>query len=51
LTQTRLRVEAVAADIDMERSAFDREVKAITYHELAIRQEDARWVATVVLDI
>jgi len=51
LNETRLRADAVAHAIDMERSAFDREVKAVTYHELAIRREDDRWVATVVLDI
>lgn len=51
LTDTALVAEAAGAALDMERCAFDREIKAVTYHELAIRQEGDGLVATVVIDI
>jgi SHS2 domain-containing protein len=51
LTDTSLIAEVAAAAMDLERCAFDREIKAVTYHELAIRQERDTLVATVVLDI
>jgi protein archease len=51
LTDTVLVAEAASAVMDMDRCAFDREIKAVTYHELAIRQEGEGLVATVVIDI
>lgn len=47
----KLRASATLADIDMERSVFHREVKAITYHELAVRQVPDGWEAIVIVDI
>lgn len=51
LTDTAVVAEAFGAAIDMDRCVFDREIKAVTYHELAIRQEGDGLVATVVIDI
>ncbi|MGB9625100.1 MAG: archease [Phycisphaerae bacterium] len=51
LTDTALVAQAAGAALDMDRCAFDREIKAVTYHELAIRQEGDGLVATVVIDI
>ena len=47
----RLLVEGEVAAVDQERSAFHREVKAITYHELAIREADGGFEATYIVDI
>jgi len=51
LTDTTLVAETVGAPMDMDRCAFDREIKAVPYHELSLRQEGDGLVATVVIDI
>ena len=50
-TESRLTVTAMTAPIDLERSAFHREVKAITYHELNIRAIAGGYEATFIVDI
>jgi SHS2 domain-containing protein len=47
----RLMVEAATAPIDFERSVFHREVKAVTYHELDIREVAGGYEATFIVDI
>jgi SHS2 domain-containing protein len=37
--------------IDLARHLLDHEVKAVTQHGLALRQEGKEWVAEVILDI
>ena len=37
--------------VDRERSVYHREVKAITYHELDIRQIPGGYQATIIVDI
>jgi SHS2 domain-containing protein len=51
LTDTTLIAEASAVKMDLDRCKFDREIKAVTYHELAIRHDEIGLVATVVIDI
>ncbi|MFQ5424626.1 MAG: archease [Phycisphaerae bacterium] len=46
-----LRVDAATVAIDPDRSVFFREVKAITYHELAIRPIEGGFEATLIVDI
>lgn len=48
---SRLVIVGETARIDPERSAFHREVKAITYHELDIRKIAGGFEATVIVDI
>ena len=50
-TESRLTVTAKTAPVDLERSAFHREVKAITYHELNIRTIPEGYEATFIVDI
>jgi SHS2 domain-containing protein len=50
-TATHLRVSAQALHIDTGASIYYREVKAITYHELAIREVPGGYEATVIVDI
>ena len=50
-TDTGLTATAHTELVDFERSALHREVKAITYHELAIRAIDGGYEATVIVDI
>ncbi len=49
--QRRLTVSGAARRIDKENSVFDREVKAITYHELAIEKISGGYEATIIIDI
>lgn len=51
LDDTALEVTAKAAPVDGETSILDREVKAITYHDLSIVQRDGHYEVTIVLDI
>lgn len=50
-TATHLSVTGTMRPVDMERSLFDREVKAITYHELAIRTTADGCELTYIVDI
>jgi SHS2 domain-containing protein len=50
-TPQRLVVTAEARPIDEGRSALEREVKAVTYHELAIRPVAGGYEATYIVDI
>jgi len=46
-----LEVKMRMGRIDRDASVFDREVKAVTYHDLEITQSDGRYEVTLVLDI
>ena len=46
-----LNVSGKAAQVDSKHSVFFREVKAITYHELGIREVDGGYEATLIVDI
>lgn len=46
-----LAVRASSAPVDLEASIYSREVKAITYHELAIRPIDGGFEARFIVDI
>ncbi len=50
-TPTRLRITARALRIDPDQTIYHREVKAITYHELAITEVAGGFEATVIVDI
>lgn len=50
-TTSALTATAQTELVDLERSTLRREVKAITYHELAIREVDGGYEATVIIDI
>jgi len=51
LDASRLAATCVLAPVDPDRSALAREVKAVTYHELAIREVDGGFEATMIVDI
>ena len=37
--------------MNLDRHQMDHEVKAITYHRLAVEQIDGKWLAEVIVDI
>ena len=47
----RLVVRARTLAVDEKRSAYEREVKAITYHALEIVEIDGGYEATIIVDI
>ena len=50
-SQSRLAVTARAHPVDEKHSAYEREVKAVTYHELDIRAIPGGYQATYIVDI
>ncbi|NOT02115.1 MAG: archease [Phycisphaerales bacterium] len=48
---TALTVSADVAAVNMDASVMDREVKAVTYHDLRIIQSAGGYEVTIVLDI
>ncbi len=46
-----LSAEARGEALDPTRHRLDHEVKAITYHGLAVKQTAAGWVAEIIVDI
>lgn len=50
-TPVRLQVRAQVRAVDMQASHLEREVKAVTYHELSIREIDGGYEATYIVDI
>ncbi len=51
LDDTTLDAAADVATIDPKASILDREIKAVTHHDLNIVQHDGRYEVTVILDI
>jgi SHS2 domain-containing protein len=51
LTESYLRATGRLQPLEMERSTFDGEVKAITRHNLAIKTSGGRLETTIILDI
>ena len=50
-TEHQLNVDAQLALVDVALSEYDHEVKAITYHELAVRQVPGGYEARIIVDI
>lgn len=50
-TASGLDVTAYTQLVDFDRSEFHHEVKAVTYHELAIRAIEGGYEATLIVDI
>lgn len=50
-TETHLAVSLRLAEIEPQRTVYHREVKAITYHDLDVKEIPGGFEATVILDI
>ncbi len=46
-----LKATARGEPIDANRHEIEAEVKAVTYHQLKVEQDDAGWLAEVIVDI
>jgi SHS2 domain-containing protein len=46
----RMRAEVAGEPLDLTRHAIKTDVKAVTYHELAVEQTDGGWRVRVIFD-
>jgi len=51
LSQTSLQAVARGESFDPLRHQFKTEIKAVTYHQVAIKEKDGKWEARVIFDI
>ena len=51
LEPTRLRATLRGEPFDAARHPIDTEIKAVTYHQIAVERRDAGWQARVIFDI
>ncbi len=49
--ETAASGQLIGEPLDPDRHELRTEVKAVTYHQLKIAQEEERWVGRVILDI
>lgn len=51
INPTHLSARLTGEKLDYERHEFETEIKAVTYHQLAVTQENGRWRARVIFDV
>jgi SHS2 domain-containing protein len=51
LEPTRLVATVQGEPFDATRHPIDTEIKAVTYHQIAVRQADGAWQAQVIFDL
>ena len=47
----QLRARLAGEKLDYDRHEFETEMKAVTYHQLAVTHENDRWRARVIFDV
>src|SRR5262245_59050417 len=51
LEPTHLTATVAGEPLDPERHPIDTEIKAVTYHQIAVEQVAGHWQACVILDL
>ena len=51
LEEKKIRGEARGEKIDPARHDLGREIKAVTYHQLSVRETEGNWIAEVIFDV
>jgi SHS2 domain-containing protein len=52
ITSDRVKARLLGEKLDFKRHDFYTEIKAVTYHQLSVTQnEDGRWQARVIFDV
>lgn len=51
IAPTHLSACVTGEKLDYDRHEFETEIKAVTYHHLAVFQENGRWRARVIFDV
>lgn len=48
---TRLRARCYGEKIDLTKKRFKAEIKAVTYHQLEVKQKGGLWTGRVIFDV
>ena len=48
---THVHARLTGEKLDYERHDFETEIKAVTYHQLSVRNENDHWTARVIFDV
>lgn len=51
LSETFMKAKAMTADYDPDRHRILREIKAVTYHRVAVQQHKSAWRAQIYFDV
>jgi len=51
INETHIHARLTGEKLDYERHDFETEIKAVTYHQLSVRNENGRWAARVIFDV
>jgi SHS2 domain-containing protein len=51
LEPTHLTATVAGEPLDPDRHPIDTEIKAVTYHQIAVEQVDGRWQARIIFDL
>jgi SHS2 domain-containing protein len=51
ITETCIHARLAGEKLEYERHEFETEIKAVTYHQLSVRQEGGYWKARVIFDV
>jgi SHS2 domain-containing protein len=51
LSENRLRAEVITGDVDPRRHRAGQEIKAVTYHQIAVGPGGQGWRARVIFDL
>jgi len=51
LEPTHLTATVAGEPLDPDRHPIDTEIKAVTYHQIAVEQVEGRWQARVIFDL
>jgi len=51
IDETRLRARLLGEKLDYDRHEFETEIKAVTYHQLAVTHVHDHWRARVIFDV
>jgi SHS2 domain-containing protein len=49
--EAHIRARLTGEKLDYERHDFETEIKAVTYHQLSVKNENGRWTARVIFDV
>lgn len=51
IDETHIHARLTGEKLDYERHDFETEIKAVTYHQLSVKNEHGHWTARVIFDV
>jgi len=49
--EAHIHARLTGEKLDYERHDFETEIKAVTYHQLSVKNENNHWIARVIFDV